>query len=150
VPTGHALQEGVASAWHGNPQAIAIRELSWGSLPACRVCDLRSYCSRCFAQAQLEVGDARWPYENACQRARWEYQVRHGEAPLIEARDGSTAIGPYRNTGGHHFVRESFELTLEDRELLEENPWLREPRGASETQPGQLVRLRRSKDAPLT
>ncbi len=150
VPTGHALDGGLAAAWHENAQAIAIRELSWGSLPACRVCDLRSYCSRCFAQAQLEVGDARLPYENACQRARWEYQVRHGEAPLIEAKQGSASIGPYRHTARHHFVREDFELTLADQQLLAENPWLREPQSAGKTEPGQLVRLRRSKDAPLT
>ncbi|MEY2935670.1 MAG: hypothetical protein RL033_6419 [Pseudomonadota bacterium] len=150
VPTGHALSEGLSSAWRNNPQAIAIRELSWGSLPACRVCDLRSYCSRCFAQAQLEVGDARLPYENACQRARWEYQVRHGEAPLIEAKSGSAAIGPYRHTVGHQFAREDIELTSADQELLAANPWLREPRSAEKPEPGHLVRLRRSKDAPLT
>jgi radical SAM protein with 4Fe4S-binding SPASM domain len=150
VPTGHALEEGVAHAWRSNSNALAIRDLTWAALPACRVCDLRSYCSRCFAQAQLEVGDARSPYENACQRARWEYEARHGEAPQIEATNGVISIGPYRHTSEHQFVREDYEPSREDRALLTENPWLQHPRSASPSQLGHLVQLRRSKHAPLT
>jgi radical SAM protein with 4Fe4S-binding SPASM domain len=153
VPTGHALRDGVANAWQKNEQALAIRELNWGSLPACRRCDLRSYCSRCFAQAQLEVGDARSPYENACQRARWEYEVRHGRAPEIEVLNGSAAIGPYRHTSEHHFVREDYAHDDSDQARLADHPWLRAERGDSPPATGglgNLVQLRRSRSAPLT
>ena len=153
VPTGHALQDGVANAWQKNEKALAIRKLNWGSLPACRRCDLRSYCSRCFAQAQLEVGDARSPYENACQRARWEYEVRHGRAPEIEVRSGSGTIGPYRHTSEHHFVREDYAQDSGDAARLAQNPWLQDTRGESRRAAdglGQLVQLRRSRSAPLT
>jgi radical SAM protein with 4Fe4S-binding SPASM domain len=150
VPTGNALEEGVAQAWRTNGKALAIRELTWAALPACRRCDLRSYCSRCFAQAQLEVGDARSPYENACQRARWEYEARHGHALEIEVTSGSASIGPYRQISEHHFVREDYEQSSADEALLAENQWLRDPRSEGKSELGHLVQLRRSKSAPLT
>jgi radical SAM protein with 4Fe4S-binding SPASM domain len=147
VPTGHALaQGGITQAWHENGSALAIRALTWGALPACRVCDLRSYCSRCFAQAQLEVGDARSPYENACQRARWEYEARHGRAPEIEASSGSASIGPYRHISEHRFLREDYVHSDEDQALLAKNPWLRAACATDSTQLDQLVQLRRAKD----
>lgn len=141
VPVGNAL-EGVREAWKRNEAGVAIRQLTWADLHGCRECDLRAYCSRCFANAQVEAGDALGPYESACHRAKLQYELVHGQPPRIEpGAERNGAIGPYRALEGafrcvEDVVRDS------DRELARRHGWIR-PKDA-------LVQLgiRRTKAAP--
>lgn len=144
IPTGQVSDPDGVKSWHTHPVAQAIRELTWQSLPGCRVCDLRQYCKRCFANAQREVGDALMPYPNACRGARWNYEFRHGAAPEIEGLDEAneaTSIGPYRQTAEGHFRSEAVQLSPADLELKARHPWLTGAAPAPAT--GRLVQLRR-------
>lgn len=134
VPVGNAL-EGVRDAWMRNEDAQAIRKLTWADLHGCRDCDLRPYCTRCFANAQVEAGDALGPYATACHKAKLTYELVHGVALAIEAapgRDGST--GPFREVDGvFHCIED--RITDADRALARAHRWIR---------PGErLVQLRR-------
>lgn len=104
IATGHALTGSLRETWFGDATARAIRGLTWNDLPGCRVCDLRSRCQRCFADAERTVGDALAPYARACQSALWKYEVELGVEPqIVGAGAGSTALGPFRRTGEHRF-----------------------------------------------
>jgi radical SAM protein with 4Fe4S-binding SPASM domain len=142
VPTGDVRREPVSKAWRHNDAALAIRELTWQSLPGCRVCDLREHCQRCFADARHEVGDALLPYPMACRTARWQYELRHGVAPTIEGGDTDAAadVGPYRSIAAHRFERRDFELDALDRARSERHAWLSAPAATS-----PLVQLRRGR-----
>jgi radical SAM protein with 4Fe4S-binding SPASM domain len=131
VPTGDLRREAVSKAWRHDDAALAIRELTWQSLPGCRVCELRDQCQRCFADAQHEVGNALLPYAMACRNAGWQYELTHGVEPRIEGE-----IGPYRRSGEHHFQRREYELDALDHERLARHAWLGAP---------SLVQLRRSR-----
>jgi radical SAM protein with 4Fe4S-binding SPASM domain len=127
VPVGNAL-EGVREAWERNADGAAIRSLTWAEVHGCRECDLRPYCSRCFANAQVEAGDALGPYENACHRAKLQYELVHGSAPRIEPapelrRDGT--IGPYREgaDGGFRCIEDV--VTEADRARARRYGWIR-------------------------
>jgi len=106
VPVGHALTDGVRHAWAHNEAGRSIRETTWEDLHACRQCDLRSFCGRCFATARAEVGDALAPYPSACRKARLNYQVERGVAPRITGED--RGLGPYRELAEGEF--ESFAV----------------------------------------
>jgi radical SAM protein with 4Fe4S-binding SPASM domain len=155
VPTGDLRTESVSKAWRGNDAAAQIRSLTWQSLPGCRVCDLRSHCQRCFADARHEVGNALLPYPMACRSARWQYELTHGVEPSIEASlarsagaDAAPEVGPYRHVGEHRFVAEGFELGDDDRARLASAHWLA---AAPATAPAAgLVQLRRRTAATLT
>jgi radical SAM protein with 4Fe4S-binding SPASM domain len=139
VPVGHAL-EGVRDAYEGHESARFIRSLTWGDLHGCRDCDLRHYCERCYANARTEAGDALGPYESACTRARWKYELEHGEAPEVApapelGRDGT--IGPYRRLSEGKFRCIEDVLTEQDEARAERHEWVREGE--------QLVQLRRRK-----
>ena len=142
VSVGNAL-EGVREAWRKNEEGVAIRSLTWADVHGCRDCDLLAYCSRCFANAQVEAGDALGPYENACHRAKLNYALVHGEAPRVAAapelgRDGS--IGPYREAEDGSFRCVEDVVTEADRALARRHGWIR---------PGEkLVQLGRRR-APL-
>jgi len=107
IATGHALSGSLRQTWYEDATARAIRGLTWSDLPGCRVCDLRSHCQRCFADAERTVGDALAPYPRACQSALWKYEVELGVEPQIEgASPGTDAapLGPFRRTGEHRFA----------------------------------------------
>lgn len=156
VPTGHALRDSLREAWHDNTAARAIRGLTWDTLPGCRVCDLRPYCQRCFAEAESYTGDALAPYAAACAGARWKYEAEQGCPAEIDAETSvaSTPIGPFQHAGGHRFL-------VADRLPVEppagptpqpphpRRPWL--PSDAAVAPAGDgLVQLRRSPRGALT
>jgi hypothetical protein len=102
------------------------------------VCELRSYCKRCFADAAQETGNALMPYASACAAALWQYELAHGVAPEVQP---NSAGGPTETTGPYRFVAEhrlevvAFERHAGDAERLLAQPWLG---GAN-----SLVQLRR-------
>lgn len=100
VPVGNALTDGVGTAWRTNEAGKAIRGLTWRDLPGCAGCDLSPYCSRCFATAKIEVGDALAPYASACARTLLSYERLTGNAARVE---GSGETGPYRRVRPHVF-----------------------------------------------
>jgi radical SAM protein with 4Fe4S-binding SPASM domain len=109
IATGDALATSLRDAWYGDPVASAIRRLSWNDLPGCKVCDLRGYCQRCFADAERSTGDALAPYPRACMTARWKYEVDVGVEPEIDSELGwcsSSPLGPFRHAGEHRFLVE--------------------------------------------
>lgn len=161
LPTGDCRKEGVAEAWKNNPTAQAVRSLTWRHLPACRVCDVRAHCSRCFSEAQVYEGNALSPYARACRRALWQYELATGHEPRVDVAEGATsALGPYQRVGEHHFEARSSPWTQDDEARLRHHPFLLRTLGpdsgksdgkASATPgPGQLVQLRRSGGAALT
>jgi radical SAM protein with 4Fe4S-binding SPASM domain len=156
IPTGNSLQ-GLREAWENDPTAAAIRSLGWNDLPACRVCDLREYCQRCFAKSEQYTGSALAPYEKACRGARWRYELHHGIEPEIDAAEGhcpSVPLGPFRSAGEHRFlVDPSNSDTSSHAAPHVDRSWL--PGDVRRTEPtsssvGQLVQIRRHKSAPLT
>jgi radical SAM protein with 4Fe4S-binding SPASM domain len=105
IATGHALAGNLRQTWYEDATARAIRGLTWSDLPGCRVCDLRSHCQRCFADAERTVGDALAPYPRACTSALWKYEAELGVEPLIEGSSpDATPLGPFRRTGEHRFA----------------------------------------------
>jgi len=113
IATGDARATSVRSAWYDDPVANVIRRLTWNELPGCRVCDLRGYCQRCFAEAERITGDALAPYARACQGARWAYEVELGVEPEIDSEQQSwcstTPLGPFRHAGEHRFLVEHLQ-----------------------------------------
>lgn len=158
IPTGRADQEGVAQAWSNNPVARVVRSLTWRDLPGCRVCDLQPHCVRCFSSASLLAGNALLPYDQACARARLEYELATGEpAAVLPEGAKQPPTGPYRHIEGHRFLAEPVRLEERDRALLAEHAWLQAgSKGAAAApapkpvRPGQLVELRRPGRRPLT
>ncbi len=148
VGLGNALHDGVRNAWERGDEARAIRELTWGSIHGCRDCDLRAHCARCFATARNDGGDALGPYEDACRRARLNYQLMNASAPRIVAapeigRDGT--LGPYRREAEHVYRCIEDRITDDDRAFAERHSWARarpaEHPGAAAS--GSLVQIRR-------
>ncbi|MCC6876502.1 MAG: radical SAM protein [Sandaracinaceae bacterium] len=140
VAVGHAVRDGVRQAWARTEQGAAIRQLTWADLHGCRDCDLQPYCSRCFANARTEGGDALGPYESACRRAAVRYEAAIGE-PVRSTR----AIGPFR-LQGTELVPVDDVITELDRKRAAQLEWARGPRSrepGDPVVPGQLVQLRR-------
>jgi radical SAM protein with 4Fe4S-binding SPASM domain len=109
LPTGQA-QAGLREAWYENAVARRVRELTWNDLQACKRCDLRPYCQRCFAEAEHHTGDALAPYARACRSARWKYEAELGVEPELDSESGSCSaapLGPFRQVGEHRFVVEA-------------------------------------------
>lgn len=135
VPVGH-VQDGIQTAWRDDPTGRQIQSVTWADLPGCRACDLRHFCSRCFAVARVEGIDALSAYPSACRTARLNYEVFAGEAPDIRAGDRSDVeLGPYREVSTGHFVTRAVELSQDDLARRETYEWLRAP--------APLVQLRR-------
>lgn len=158
VPTGNVRSEAVSKAWHHNDAALQIRSLTWQSLPGCRVCDLRSHCQRCFADAKHEVGNALLPYPMACRTARWQYELQHGVQPRIEpsparleGMESALEVGPYRRLAEHVFRSEDVVLDTDDQARLARAEWLASvpARGAIASKE-RLVQLRRRDATTLT
>jgi radical SAM protein with 4Fe4S-binding SPASM domain len=146
---GHALREGVGAARAGNERMLALRELTWLNLHGCRDCDLRTYCSRCYASALVQAGDALGPYPSACRGAQLSYEVRTGVAPRILARPNSgDAVGPYRALAAHTFQEFKDQVRPEDEALAARLGWTRRsgarlPAPEAAARPGALVQIRR-------
>lgn len=126
VPLGNATK-GIREAWATGATAVGIRQLTWADLHGCRDCDLRSYCGRCFANAQQE-GDALGPHSAACRRAKHSYEIATGELPRIEpsnlpGRDES--LGPYREVAPATFRCIEDVVTAADRARAERLGWVR-------------------------
>jgi radical SAM protein with 4Fe4S-binding SPASM domain len=144
VRTGHALETSLRDAWYENAAARAIRGLTWNDLPGCRVCDLRSFCGRCFAESERYTGNALAPYPLACRSALWKYEAEHGVEPeLVWEAEPSAAepIGPFRRDGEHRFRANVAQLSPPSPA---ERPWL-PPRALplSSSSSSNLVPLRR-------
>lgn len=154
IATGHALSGSLRETWYGDATARAIRGLTWSDLPGCRVCDLRSHCQRCFADAERTVGDALAPYSRACQSALWKYEVELGVEPELEGASADAApLGPFRRIGEHRFAAAS-EGSREPQPtpaVRAQRPWL--PAESPKLEPPlvpdpRLVPLRRHAAGP--
>jgi radical SAM protein with 4Fe4S-binding SPASM domain len=158
LPTGQALDTSLRQAWYENAAARRVRELTWNDLWACKRCDLRPYCQRCFAEAELHGGDALAPYARACRSARWKYEADHGVEPEVDSESGRCAaspLGPFLQVGEHRFAVEP-ELDEPHPDVgaaaptsprFPHRPWL----GAAAASPSAaaaLVPLRRRADGP--
>jgi hypothetical protein len=80
-------------------ECAGLRKLTWGDLHGCRDCDLRPYCHRCFANAQMEQGDML--SDRAQARAASEARVRavHGVPPTgvgAEVRPSGGSLRAFR------------------------------------------------------
>ncbi len=147
VPIGNA-RDGVRRAWNESADAAMIRELTWRDLHGCRDCELQPYCHRCFANAQVEGGDALAPYASACAKARLNWEVAHGRAPTVLADgDRDPKLGPYRQVQPGVFVVVADETTAEDAARARRFGWVRRAPGAApageRVVPGRLVHIRR-------
>jgi radical SAM protein with 4Fe4S-binding SPASM domain len=140
---------GIADARAHNADARSLRALEWKDLHGCRSCDLAAVCSRCYASALAEAGDALAPYETACVDARSRYRVRTGaDAIILPSESGRTDLGPYRHIEGGRFRAVADEITTEDDALAARLGWTRRAGGAlpspgAGVRPGELVQLRR-------
>jgi len=138
VPVGNTLTEGVREAWASNPEARLIRSLSWADIHGCRDCDLRPFCTRCFANAQAEGGDALGPYPSACKRALARFEANRGYPPVVVVGARlDTRRGPYAGTATAVIATKADRITDADRALAAAHKWIRPE------QRGPLVQLRR-------
>ncbi|HET6339063.1 MAG TPA: radical SAM protein [Polyangiales bacterium] len=140
---GHALEDGIAAAYHSNERALAIRQLTWLNLHGCRECALRVYCSHCYANALAQTGDALGPYPGACESAVSVYEARTGRT-LELARQA----GPFREIGEGVFENIPDVVTSEDDALAARLGWTRRVGGPIadpklRALPGDLVQIRR-------
>ena len=149
VACGNASRDGIEASWKYDENVRTIRELTWDDLHGCRECDLRHYCSRCFATARA-AGDALGPYGAACAAAKTRYQSVHGRSPFDRE---VSPIGPYRQAARGSFESFPDRITPRDEELSAALKWVRPEEGGAPAPeasavPGQLVKLRRPGKRP--
>jgi radical SAM protein with 4Fe4S-binding SPASM domain len=137
-----------------------FREVTWADFPACRVCDLRAHCHRCYASAAAEAGDMLAPYRGACELALARYRkASSGSAAVpVEAKmDPLPELGPYRLDSAGQLSSAKAQHTAYDRTLLDRYPWLRQSRellrssacgSSAEDQARGLIQLGRGKKRP--
>jgi hypothetical protein len=137
-----------------------FREVTWADFPACRECDLRVHCRRCYASAAAEVGEMLAPYRGACELAVARYRRSSGNSGVIIAgeRDVSEGeIGPYRLDSNGDMRLTKAQHTAYDRALADRYPWLRQSREALQSsacgtalarQERGLIQLRRAQKDP--
>jgi AdoMet-dependent heme synthase len=157
VPMGHVGSATLAEAG-ASDAARFFREVTWADFPACRVCDLRAHCHRCYASAAAEAGDMLAPYRGACELAVARYRkATRGSAVVTVAEDRGEMdplpeIGPYRLDSAGQLSSTKAQHTAYDRALLVRYPWLRQSRevlrssacgSTSEDQARGLIQLRR-------
>jgi radical SAM protein with 4Fe4S-binding SPASM domain len=105
IAMGNLRESRLRDIWFGSTELEEIRRLKWADLSECRVCPVRSYCSRCHAMALLEQGNLRGPSLEACRHA---VAIRDAlrDKGLIPA--GHTAMPPtwdrVDKDGQHHNV----------------------------------------------
>jgi radical SAM protein with 4Fe4S-binding SPASM domain len=147
VGLGHALADGIADAHSFNERAVGIRNLTWANIHGCRDCDLREYCSRCYATALAQAGDALAPYPSACRGtlALYEAEIRR-PVSLLNA-EAISAVGPYRKIAEGLIELKPDVVTPEDDALASRLGWTRRATGPSvapvSARPGELVQIRR-------
>ena len=149
VRLGHVLEEGALPSFQSQ-RAERIRALRWGDLHGCRDCDLARYCTRCFAAARTEIGDALGPYASACAGARRGFRASHPDTDLkiIAGAGRDASLGPYREAGEGVFETSDDNVTPRDRDLREQLGWTR-AKAATNTarelavRPGELIQIRR-------
>jgi len=148
LPLGDA-RHGIEDSTRESRALAQLRKLSWRDAHGCRDCDLNNYCSRCYAAALSEVGDALAPYPSACRSARTAYEAAHGSRLRLDAESGCDGeLGPYRATGAYGFTAFPDRVEAADRELAMRLGWVRRepdaaPGQAPDLQSGGLVQLRR-------
>jgi radical SAM protein with 4Fe4S-binding SPASM domain len=127
-----------------SPEARAVRDLIWGDLHGCRVCELARRCSRCHAVALAETGDALGPHPSACAKARSALQ----SARFVADAPRAITLGPYRRVAPD--VYEAFDdvKTAADEALAQRLGWVRRTEGAMRApelavRPGELIQIRR-------
>jgi len=164
VPMGHLGSTATTLAEVGaSDVARFFREVTWADFPACRMCDLRAHCHRCYASAAAEAGDMLAPYRGACELAVARYRKAASGSTGVtvdEARgkmDPLPEIGPYRVDSAGQLSSTKAQHTAYDRALLDRYPWLRQSRevlrssacGSSpEDQARGLIQLRHGKKKP--
>lgn len=89
---GNVRDQSIADAYLDSDAVKFVLSLRWGELPACSVCELRDYCSRCHAAALLEDGDVFGPATTSCSYARLRFHYVSG----TEADPREPTIGPFR------------------------------------------------------
>lgn len=98
IPAGDLRRERFGEIWRDSPILRQLRDThTFGNLPACRICPIRSYCEgRCAGIAWKEHGDLYGAHMLACQQAQARYAQQHpGEAvpatPLLANQEVSAA-----------------------------------------------------------
>jgi radical SAM protein with 4Fe4S-binding SPASM domain len=66
---GDVRHQHVLEAWNDSTELARIRQVTWGDLQGCNVCELRPFCNRCHADAELEDGRLLGPSTAACRNA---------------------------------------------------------------------------------
>src|SRR5262249_8655834 len=77
--------------WNDSAEIRKVRQLTWGRIEECNVCDVRRYCVRCHSMAYLEDGKIDGPSREACRHAVLLRDLLR-ERGLIPA--GETALPP--------------------------------------------------------
>lgn len=115
---GHVLTSGYAGAYRESPTAKFVRSVTWNDLPACRVCEIRSFCARCHASALLEDGDMFGPASTSCRFARATFHQWSKSSP----EPGEPAIGPYRVVDGSRLAAAPYERV--DKRVPDDVKWV--------------------------
>jgi radical SAM protein with 4Fe4S-binding SPASM domain len=90
-PVGDLRTQSFREVWRGSPGLARIRGLTWGRIEECNVCDVRAYCTRCHAMADLEDGRIDGPSREACRHAVIIRDLLRDKG-LVP--DGDTALPP--------------------------------------------------------
>ena len=146
VPIGDARRDDIREAYEKGADSVLLRTLTYRDIRGCRVCDLRSYCARCYSDSLLESGDALVPYRDACARALLGYRRAHGPAEVVRAggsAERSTELGPFRRAQDGTLQLIDDVVTERDEQLRAEHAWLRTRPTMPTGRNGDLVQLRR-------
>lgn len=68
-PVGDLRTQSFRQIWRESAALKRIRGLTWGQIDECNTCDVRAYCTRCHAMADLEDGRIDGPSREACRHA---------------------------------------------------------------------------------
>ena len=87
IPAGNLRSQPFAEIWRDAPIFRELREKHiLSNLPACRSCELQSYCEgRCAGLAWKEHGDMYGPHALACQQAQARFISLHPDRPAPPA-----------------------------------------------------------------
>jgi radical SAM protein with 4Fe4S-binding SPASM domain len=69
VPAGDLRTQSFREIWRDSPGLRRIRGLTWRHIDECNRCEVRAYCTRCHAMADLEDGKLDGPSMEACRHA---------------------------------------------------------------------------------
>ena len=138
---------------HNSERARGVRGLTWGDLHGCRVCELARSCSRCYAVALAETGDALGPHPSACLKARAAAQAASARGLRFVAEGSrATTVGPYRLITESVYQAFNDRRTAADEGLAERLGWARRSSADQAgnqavpdlaVRPGELIQIRR-------